>query len=289
MSDIKKRNKVTIDELVISDETKPVVCAELGVNHLGDFERAKEMIFKAHKAGSDILKFQTYISELRYDRKNNKYADEFIKLLSDWEFKREIETELWNYARELGATVYTTPFDIKSLEFAESLNCPAYKIAAYEINNYELINQIVKCKKPIVISRGMCTLEELDKVVELFEKNSCPYVILHTISSYPVLRENSNLRMIHTLRDRYSCPIGHSDHTRGTVLPPLAVAAGASFIEKHFTVNPKLRLSDNPFSVCPDEMEDLVYNVKKAFKYMGSGEINKIDTEDYMFNFRRSS
>ena len=115
------------------------------------------MIFQAHKAGSDILKFQTYISELRYDRKNNKYADEFIKLLSDWEFKREVETELWNYARELGATVYTTPFDIKSLEFAESLNCPAYKIAAYEINNYELINEIVRYKTYSYFKRNVYT------------------------------------------------------------------------------------------------------------------------------------
>ena len=286
---IKKRKTVTIDKKKIGDDYEVKFTAELGVNHLGDFNRAKEMIKYAVNGGSDFLKFQTYIAEKRYDERTNPKAKEFIKNLKSWEFDRERDKELWNYAKEIGASVFTSPFDISSLEFAEEMNSVAYKIAAFEINNHELIRAISSTKKPIVISRGMCSLKEMDNVVNIFEKYGSQYIILHTISSYPTKKFDSNLKMIHTLRERYDCPIGHSDHTRGVEIPPLSVAAGANMIEKHFTVNPKLRESDNPFSIDPEELEELIFKIKKAHKIMGRGDIEKIPTEDYMFAFRRKS
>ena len=114
-------------------------------------------------------------------------------------------------------------------------------------------------------------------------------VLLHCISSYPVLKRDSHLAMIPALRRRYAWPVGHSDHSRGCDLPPLAVAAGANAIEKHFTVNPKLRESDNPFSVTPDELREIVFRVRQVETYMGSGEIAKIEAEDYMWSFRRNT
>lgn len=283
------RKEVKIGSKVIGDNQKINLVAELGVNHLGNFERAMEMIKSAHACGADLLKFQTYKSEKRYDTKNNPKAKEFIKNLSNWEFERSKEKELWDYAKSIKATVFTSPFDIESLEFAEKMESAAYKIAAFEITNHKLIKAISSTKKPIVISRGMCTLKEMDEAVNIFENHGSPYIILHTISSYPTLKTDSNLKMIHTLRERYSCPIGHSDHTRGVKVPPLAVAAGASIIEKHFTINPKLRESDNPFSIAPEELKEIRFLVDQAKEIMGSGNIEKIDTENFMWSFRRKS
>ncbi len=282
------RKTVEINSKKIGDSENVKFIAELGVNHLGNFERAIEMINSAKKAGADFLKFQTYISEKRYDTKQNPKAKEFIKNLKEWEFDRVKDKEIWDHAKSIGATVFTSPFDLNSLEFAEKMGSHAYKIAAFEINNHELIRGICSTKKPIVISRGMCTLEEMDEVVNIFEKYQSPYIILHTISSYPTKRYDSNLRMIHTLRNRYNCPIGHSDHTRGTDVPPLAVAAGANVIEKHFTINPKLRESDNPFSIDEQELEEIIFQIRKTEKILGRGDINKISTEDYMWSFRRN-
>ncbi len=282
-------NEVKIGNKVVGKNTSVKFTAELGVNHLGNFDRAKQMIKSAVNAGSDFLKFQTYLSDDRYDKNNNPYGKKFIENLSKWEFDRIRDKELWDYAKDLGAQIFTTPFDAKSLIFAEEMGSIAYKIAAFEINNHVLINEICKTNKPIVISRGMCSLEEMDNVVELFEKNNCKYVILHTISSYPLKKIDSHLSMISTLKKRYNCPIGHSDHTHGTEIPPLAVAAGAEMIEKHFTINPKLRESDNFFSVTEEEVKEIKFLIDKVKTYMGSDNIEKIATEDFMWNFRRDT
>ena len=282
-------SQVKIGNKIVGGNTNVKFTAELGVNHLGSFERAKEMIDSSLNAGSDFLKFQTYISEERYDKINNPHGKKFVENLSKWEFKREVDKELWEYAKKKGAEIFTTPFDVKSLEFAEELGSIAYKIAAFEINNHVLINEICKTNKPIIISRGMCSLQEMDDVVNLFEKNKSKYIILHTISSYPLRKVDSHLNMIGTLKKRYSCPIGHSDHTHGTEIPPLAVAAGAEMIEKHFTVNPKLRESDNFFSVTEEEVKEIKFLINKVKSYMGSDNIEKIETEDFMWNFRRDT
>ena len=143
------RKVVTIDNQKIGDGHEVKFTAELGVNHLGDFNRAREMIKSAVEGGSDFLKFQTYVAEKRYDEKTNPKAKEFIKNLKNWEFDRVKDKELWDYAKELGASVFTSPFDLSSLEFAEKMNSAAYKVAAFEVNNHELIRAISSTKKPI--------------------------------------------------------------------------------------------------------------------------------------------
>jgi len=214
---------------------------------------------------------------------------QFIKWLSEWEFSRRDEEELWKYAKAIGATVFTSPFDEDSLEFAEAMGSKAYKVAAFEIVNHSLLRAIAKKKKPVVISRGMANDKEIGDAVRICDKYNAPYIILHCISSYPLEKKFSHLRMIHTLREKYNCPIGHSDHTPGTDIPPLAVAAGASMIEKHFTVCPKRRESDNFFSITPDELAEMVFKVRQVEKYMGDPDIVKIKTEEYMWAFRRNT
>ncbi len=281
------RKSVQFGPYTIGDGHPVRVVAELGVNHLGDYGRMKEMIHAAVEAGADALKFQTYLSEARYDRSNNPRADQFIKRVAEWEFTREQEAQLWEYAQSLGAVVFTSAFDADSASFAESMGSVGYKLAAFEIVNLQLVRAVAQYGKPVVFSRGMATHEEVDRCVQTLEDHGCSVIILHTISSYPTMKKDSNLRMIHTLRERYDWPIGHSDHTRGCDMPPLAVAAGANMIEKHFTINPKLPYSDNPFSITPDELEEIRFRVRQVEKWMGRGDIVQVGTEQFMAQFRR--
>lgn len=282
-----ERRSTTLGRHTVGDGHPVTVVAELGVNHLGDFARAIDMIDQAIGAGADVLKFQTYKAESRYDRVQNPRADLFIENLARWEFSRDQEARLWEHAHSLGATVFTSPFDADSAAFAVEMGTVGFKLAAFEIVNHALVRALAQYGSPVVVSRGMSTFDELDACVEILEAGGCETVLLHCISSYPVLKRDSNLGMIRAMRARYAWPIGHSDHTRGCDIPPLAVAAGANMIEKHFTVNPKLRESDNPFSVTPDELREIVFRVRQVEDYMGSGGITKIEPEEYMWSFRR--
>ncbi len=281
------RNTVNFGPYTIGDGHPVRVVAEIGVNHLGDTARMRDMIAAAHEAGADVLKFQTYLSERRYDRRTNPKADLFIKNLARWEFSRDEDAELWEYARSLGAVVFTSPFDPESAAFADEMGSVGFKLAAFEIVNLELVRAVAQYGKPVVFSRGMSSKEEVERCVQILEEHGCPVIILHCISSYPTMKKDSHLAMIHTLRERYRWPVGHSDHTRGCDIPPLAVAAGANMIEKHFTVNPKLRESDNPFSITPDELREIIFRVRQVEQWMGRGDVDVVDTERYMHDFRR--
>lgn len=284
-----KRKTATIGSYTVGDGHPCVVVAELGVNHLGDPGRMKEMIAAAHEAGADLLKFQTYQADKRYDAQNNPKGRAFIEMTGRWQLDRETEAELWEYAHSIGAQVFTSAFDPDSARFAQELGTLAYKLAAFEVVNMQLVRAACSHGKPIVFSRGMATDDEVQRVLDTAEASGVESVILHTISSYPTLRTDSNLRKIHTLREKFPYPVGHSDHTRGTSIPPLAVAAGANMIEKHFTVNRKLRDSDNPFSVTPGELREIVFKVRQTEEFMGDGDITKIETEGYMWDFRRET
>lgn len=284
-----ERKSVRFGPLRIADGERVPIVAELGVNHLGDLGRALAMVDAALDAGADVLKFQTYEAERRYDRATNPKAELFIQNLARWQLSREDEARQWQHALGRGAVVFTSPFDAESAAFAVEMGTVGFKLAAFEVVNLELVRALARFGKPVVVSRGMCSLAELDRCVAILEQGGCEVVLLHCISSYPVLERDSNLRMIHSLRERYAWPIGHSDHTRGTHVPPLAVAAGATMIEKHFTVNPKLRESDNPFSVTPDELREIVFRVRQVESMLGSGQVTRIPAEEFMWSFRRNT
>jgi N,N'-diacetyllegionaminate synthase len=283
------RKSVQIGSVPVGDDSPVAIVAELGVNHLGDYGRMIEMIDQAVASGADLLKFQTYTAESRYDRGTNSKANMFIENLARWEFTRDEEARLWEHANKQGAVVFTSPFDADSAAFAAELGTVGFKLAAFEVVNHQLVRAMASFGLPVTISRGMTSFEELDACVAILEEGGCEVVILHCVSSYPLVKRDSNIRMIHTLRDRYDWPIGHSDHTRGCDIPPLAVAAGASMIEKHFTINPKLRESDNPFSVTPDEMREIIFRVRQVENYLGDGNIETIEAETYMRDFRRKT
>lgn len=280
------RQEVPIGPFVLGDGHPVRIVAEIGVNHLGDLQLAKDMVTAAHEAGADLVKLQTYIAEKRYDPVRNPKGRKFIEMLKEWQLCRDEEAELWEHARALKAVTFTSPFDPESAVFAEELGSVAFKLAAFEIVNLELVRAVARYGKPVVFSRGMATDEEVEACIRTCREFGAPVVILHTVSSYPLQKKDSHLAMIPYLRERYAWPVGHSDHTPGAVIPPLAVAAGANMIEKHFTITPKRRESDNFFSVTPEELEEIVFKVRQTERWMGS-RIERIETEDYMWDFRR--
>ena len=146
---------IKINNIEIGFGKRVPVIAEIGINHLGSLSRAKKMVDLANEAGADFIKFQTYVAERRYDLKKNPKAKQFIEWTKKWQLSQAEEMELWEYSRKQDAVVFTSVYDAETVQFAEKLNNPIYKIAAFEITNKELINEIIKTKKPVIISCGM--------------------------------------------------------------------------------------------------------------------------------------
>ncbi|MDA8691430.1 N-acetylneuraminate synthase family protein [Candidatus Pelagibacter bacterium] len=281
------RKKVEFGSKKIGDNERVPFIAEIGVNHLGKISSALELVESAVRAGSDFLKFQTYIAEERYDKNNPRYK-EFTSLLKEWELSRDEQIEMWNLAKSLGAEVFTSVYELKSIEFAEKMGTVGYKIAAFEMKNKPLLKEVFKTKKPIIISCGMTNLDEINELVNFLNENNAKYILLHVVSSYPLEERHSYLSKINILKQKFDCPIGHSDHTQGTLIPPLAVAAGAQIIEKHFTINPKYRLSDNFFSVTEEQVKKIKLELEWAFQATYSPSFKKSDPEKFMRDFKKN-
>mgnify|MGYP001173125104 FL=1 len=281
------RKIVDLDGIKVGFGKRVPIIAEIGVNHLGSLSRAKNMVDLANEGGADFIKFQTYVAERRYDLSKNPKAAEFIELTKKWQLKESEEIDLWEYARKQKAKVFTSIYDEKTVDFAEELSNPIYKVAAFEITNKKLINRIIKTRKPLIISCGMTNISEIKETVKPLDDNNINYILLHTVSSYPLQKIHSNLKKIYELLENFNCPIGHSDHTPGTDIPSIAVSAGAQIIEKHFTDNPKHRLSDNFFSITKDEIRIIRFNIDLIHKYIHSPDFDKTDPEEFMRTFRK--
>ncbi len=278
---------VNLDGIEVGYGKRVPIIAEIGVNHLGSLDRAKLMVDMANNGGADFIKFQTYEAERRYDLIKNPKAKEFIGLTKQWQLSKDQEIELWDYARTKKAKVFTSVYDQETVNFAEELKNPIYKIAAFEITNKDLINRIIKTRKPVIISCGMTNVQEIKKLIKPFEENKIDYILLHTVSSYPLQKVHSNLKKIYELSENFKCPIGHSDHTPGSEIPPYAVCAGAHIIEKHFTDNPKHRLSDNFFSITENDLKVIRFNIDQVSTFIHSPDFNNNDPEKFMRSFRK--
>ncbi len=282
------RRKVVIGDIEIGDNKPIPFIAEIGVNHLGSIDKAIEMVDKSIEAGSDFLKFQTYEASKRYEKSNPKYG-EFTKLLTEWQLSKEDEKKLWKYAKGKKARVFTSVYDEDSVDFALELGTLAFKVAAFELTNKKLIKKIITTSLPVIISCGMTNIEEIKKTTHILDQSKIDYILLHTVSSYPLMEQDSFLSKINLLKENFNCPVGHSDHTHGTNIPPLAAAAGAQIIEKHFTVNPKYRLSDNFFSVTCDQVKKIKFDLDNVFKIMYSPNFEKNNPEKFMKDFKKFS
>lgn len=281
--------------------TKTFIIAEMSGNHNQSLERALELVKAAADSGVDALKIQTYTqdtmtldcdgSDFVIKDKNSlwcgeKLYDLYKKASTPYEWHKPI----FDKCKELGIVGFSTPFDISSVDFLESLNCPIYKIASFENGDIPLIKRVAQTKKPVIISLGMIGLEEIKEAVETLRSNGClDLTILKCTSSYPAKVENSNLLTIKDLKEKFpDCKVGLSDHTLGIGAAIASVALGAEVIEKHFTLSRADGGVDSAFSMEPTEMKQLVEECRNAYKALGKVSYELSESEQKSLKFRRS-
>lgn len=277
---------------------RPYVIAEMSGNHNGDINRAFDLMSTAKCRGADAIKLQTYTADtmtidvdLPDFRINgglwggrNLY-DLYQEAQTPWDW----HAPLFAKGRELDITVFSTPFDETAVELLEGLGAPAYKIASFELVDLELIRCIAATGKPTIMSTGMGTPDEIGEAVQTFrDAGGKDLVMLHCVSGYPSPADQSNLRRIPQLSEKYGCPVGLSDHTLGIEVAIAATSLGACVIEKHVTLARADGGPDAAFSLEPHELESLVRGVATAFSALGTGSEQRAEVEKANTIFRRS-
>ncbi len=276
----------------------PFIVAELSANHGGSLARALAVIEAAKAAGADAVKLQTYTADtmtIDHDgpdfRINGGLWDgrRLYELYEEAHTPWDWHAALFAKGRELGIPVFSTPFDGSAVDFLETLDPPAYKLASFELLDLPLLRRIAATKRPVIMSTGMATPEEIAESVEAFRTaGGRALILLHCVSGYPTPPEQSNLRRIPELAKQFDCPVGLSDHTLGTEVAIASVALGACVIEKHFTLARADGGPDSAFSLEPDELRALVRGVRTAFEALGSGATERAEVEKGSLVFRRS-
>ena len=291
---------IKIGNIDIGIDSPPFIIAEMSGNHNQSLERALEIVEAAAKTGAHALKLQTYTADtMTLDVKDGDFfiSDEksLWKGRSLYELYEQAHTP-WEWhepimkrANELGMICFSTPFDASSVDFLESLNVPAYKIASFENADLPLIRKVAGTGKPMIISTGMATLAELDETVRVIRESGCEqFVLLQCTSTYPATPENSNLLTIPHMKQLFNCEVGLSDHTMGIGGAVAAVALGATVIEKHFTLKRVDGGVDSAFSMEPEEIKQLVIETERAWQSLGDVKYGPSDAENSSMKFRRS-
>lgn len=272
--------KLKIDNKWIREGGHCFIIAEAGVNHNGDIEIAKKLIDAAKKAGADAVKFQTYKSEnvtskyvemANYQKKNIGKEERQLEMIKKFELPYENFIELKEYCDRKQIMFLSTPHSYDAIDFLENL-VPAYKIGSGDLTNLPFLEKIAEKGKPIILSTGMANLGEIEEAVETIKNNGNDRIILlHCISSYPTKVEDANLKAIQTLKQAFKLPVGFSDHTVSVVIPAVAVAMGACVIEKHFTLDKNMPGPDHKASLEPNELKEMIENIREVEKAMGDG------------------
>lgn len=269
-----------------------LVIAEAGVNHNGDFQLAKKLVDVAVDAGVDIIKFQTFNSsklvtksaqQADYQKKNiGTDENTQLNMLQKLELSQEQHIELIEYCKEKHIQFFSTAFDLESIELLHELGLPLWKIPSGEITNYPYLKKIASYHQPVILSTGMCTVEDIAACMKVLTDNGLTkdqITILHCNTEYPTPFEDVNLRAMQTIADTFGVKVGYSDHTRGIEVPIAAVALGATVIEKHFTLDRTLPGPDHIASLEPDELKAMVSSIHNIEKALGSAEKKVSDSE----------
>lgn len=274
------------------------IIAEMSANHAGSLDRAKEIIHAAKEAGADCIKIQTYTPDTMTIDCNNEYFNIekgtwkgenlyslYKKAFTPWEWQPELKRE----ADRIGIDFFSTPFDKSSVDFLEEMGVEFYKIASFELIDIPLIKYVASKGKPMIVSTGMATLEEIEEAVNAIrDMGNNQLALLKCSSAYPAIPDNMNLRTMINMRDTFFVPVGLSDHSMGSIAAIAAVAMGASIIEKHFCISRDIENPDSSFSMEPDEFKSMVKDIRSTEKAMGSVDYQLTEDEKSNINFRRS-
>ena len=266
--------KVKIGDKLIGEGESCFIIVEAGSNHNGSLEQAKELIDAAVEAGVDAVKFQIFKAERLSADKNIQ------RVLKKFEFRREWVKELNAYAKRKNVMFIATPFDTEAVELLDNINTPAFKIASGDLTNLPLIKYIAEKGKPIILSVGLGSLDEIREALDvIYSTGNENVAILHCAVTCPTKPEDVNLNVIKTLKQKFQVPVGFSDHTMEVSVPIGAVALGANVIEKHFTLNRKLEGPDHPYALEPEELKIMVKGIRDVEKALGSGIKIVVDSE----------
>ena len=254
------------------------ITAEIGINHNGDLALAKKLIDAAAVAGCDAVKFQkrtvdkVYTKEYLDSPRKSPWGETQRAQKEGLEFGKDGYDEIDRYCREKGIEWYASAWDVGSQKFLRQYGCKYNKVASAMLTNEELLEEIAGEGKYTFIATGMSTFGEIDRAVEVFKKHGCPFELMHCNSTYPMPMEEANLKLIGVLAQRYGCRAGYSGHEAGTLVSTCAVAAGASSIERHITLDRTMYGSDQKASIEPYELCALVKAIRDVEKVMGTGE-----------------
>ncbi len=286
-------------QLVGPDAEDVLIVAELSANHLGSYENAERLVIAAKQAGADAVKLQTYTADtltldvdsplFRVEQgtlwSGRKLHDLYREASTPWEWHAPLQQR----AHELGLIFFSTPFDPTAVDLLASLDVPAYKIASFELVDLPLLDYVGRQGKPVIMSTGMASLDEIDEAVATLQHAGCDeLVLLKCTSAYPALAQEMNLRAMTTLAERYHVPVGLSDHTRNSIAAIAAVALGAVLIEKHLTLDRRAGGPDAPFSLEPSEFAELVLQIRGTSASLGTSVITCGHEESKSRAFRRS-
>ena len=275
------------------------IVAELSANHHQDFDRAVELIYQAHQAGADAVKLQTYTadsltldSDLPHFQINQgtvwdgqRLFELYRQAATPWEWHEE----LGSIARQLGMHMFSSPFDHRAVDFLDQLNVPAFKIASFEVVDIPLLKHVASKGRPVIISTGMATIEEVQLAVTTLRDHGCNEIaVLKCVSAYPAPRHAMNLKTIPDLAFRFRVPVGLSDHTLTSESAALSVAVGGSIIEKHITLSRDDEGPDSSFSSTPEEFQEMVLAVRNAEQCLGGIHYGPTESDKNNVAFRRS-
>jgi pseudaminic acid synthase len=272
---------IKIGNFNLSAESKTFIVAELSANHNQKFEIALETVKAAKECGADAVKLQTYTADtLTIDSQRSYFQ---IKQGTLWDGKTlyqlyreaftpwEWQPQLKKTANQLGLECFSSPFDKSAVDFLEKMEVPAYKVASFEISDIPLIEYIASKGKPVIISTGIATLEDITEAIQACQRmNNHQIIILKCTSAYPAPLDEINLKTIPHLQESFKCMVGLSDHTVGIAVPIAAVALGAKIIEKHFILDRKLGGPDSAFSIEPADFKNMVQSIRQTETALGN-------------------
>lgn len=264
---------------------KPFIIAEIGINHNGDIDIAKQLIDIAWEAGCDAVKFQkrtvdlVYSEDLLNSPRESPWGTTQRAQKEGLEFGTEEYRIIDSYCREKGILWSASAWDTGSQKFLRQFDLQFNKVASAMLTHIPLLEMIAKEGKHAYISTGMSSYQDIDKAVEIFRSNCCPFTLLHCVSTYPSEDEECNLLVMQELRNRYGCDVGYSGHERDILPSVLATALGATVIERHITLDKKMYGSDQASSLDQDELIQLVRSIRRIDSILGSNVKSVSDKE----------